>query len=154
MLADIAVSFAGRIAEEIFLDDISSGASSDYQQATQIAKNMVTQWGMGNDLAPMIYTQEDNQAMMGGSVGSAINMAQSTMQRVDIEIERIVTEQYSLAKRLINENLDIMTVMAEGLLQYETLDAEQINDIMARKPLQSPKVLNKNEDAQPATVSS
>jgi cell division protease FtsH len=156
MLADIAVSFAGRIAEEIFLDDISSGASSDYQQATQIAKNMVTQWGMGDDLAPMIYTQEDNQAMMGGSVGSAINMSQSTMQRVDAEIERIMTQQYSLAKRLINENLDIMTVMAEGLLQYETLDAEQINDIMARKPLQSAKVLNKNEDAQlmPATVSS
>jgi cell division protease FtsH len=156
MLADIAVSFAGRIAEEIFLEDISSGASSDYQQATQIAKNMVTQWGMGGDLAPMIYTQEDNQAMMGGAVGSAINMSQSTMQRVDAEIERIMIEQYSLAKRLINENLDIMTVMAEGLLQYETLDAEQINDIMARKPLQSPKLLNKHEDAQsmPTTVSS
>jgi cell division protease FtsH len=147
MLADIAVSFAGRIAEEIFLEDISSGASSDYQQATQIAKSMVTQWGMGDNLAPMIYTQEDNQAMMGGAVGSAINMSQTTMQRVDAEIEKIVTQQYALAKRLINENLDIMTVMAEGLLKYETLDAEQINDIMVRRPLQPPKVLNKYEDS-------
>jgi cell division protease FtsH len=149
MLADIAVSFAGRIAEEIFLDDISSGASSDYQQATQIAKNMVTQWGMGESLSPMIYTQEYNQGMMGGAVGSAINMSEATMQRVDAQIEKIVTEQYALAKRLINENLDIMRAMAEGLLQYETLDAEQINDIMARKPLQAAKLLNKAEDAQP-----
>lgn len=148
MLADIAVSFAGRIAEELFLDDISAGASSDYQQATQIAKNMVTQWGMADNLAPMIYTQEDNQAMMGGAVSSAINMSQATMQRVDKEIESIVTTQYNLAKRLINENMDIMATMAEGLLQYETLDAQQINDIMARKPLQAPKLLNKYEDSQ------
>ncbi len=149
MLADITVSFAGRIAEEIFLDDISSGASSDYQNATQIAKNMVTQWGMSDVLAPMIYTQEDNQAMMGGAVGSAINMSQATMQKVDAEIEKIVATQYALAKKLINENLDIMHAMAAGLLQYETLDAEQINDLMARKPLQPAKVLNKSEDAQP-----
>jgi cell division protease FtsH len=149
MLADITVSFAGRIAEDMFLDDISSGASSDYQNATQIAKNMVTQWGMSDVLAPMIYTQEDSQAMMGGSVGSSINMSQTTMQRVDAEIERIVSTQYALAKKLITENVDIMHAMAAGLLQYETLDADQINDLMARKPLQAPKLLNKSEDAQP-----
>ena len=146
MLADITVSFAGRIAEEIFLEDISSGASSDYQNATQIAKNMVTQWGMGDGLSPMIYTQENNQIMMGGGTGHSINMSQSTMERVDAEIEKIVATQYALAKKLINENTDIMHAMAAALLQYETLDAEQINDIMARKPVQPPKLINRDED--------
>jgi cell division protease FtsH len=149
MLADITVSFAGRIAEEIFLDDISSGASSDYQNATQIAKNMVTQWGMGDGLSPMIYTQENNQIMMGGGTGHSINMSQATMERVDAEIEKITTTQYALAKKLINDNLDIMHAMAAALLQYETLDAEQINDIMARKPVQPPKLINANEDKAP-----
>ncbi len=149
MLADITVSFAGRIAEEIFLEDISSGASSDYQNATQIAKNMVTQWGMGDGLSPMIYTQENNQIMMGGGTGHSIHMSQATMERVDAEIEKITTTQYALAKKLINENLDIMHAMAAALLQYETLDAEQINDIMARKPVQPPKLINANEDKAP-----
>ncbi len=149
MLADITVSFAGRIAEEIFLEDISSGASSDYQNATQIAKNMVTQWGMGDGLSPMIYTQENNQIMMGGGTGHSINMSQATMERVDAEIEKIVATQYALAKKLINENLDIMHAMAAALLQYETLDAEQINDIMARKPVQAPKLINRDEDKAP-----
>jgi cell division protease FtsH len=148
MLADITVSFAGRIAEEMFLDDISSGASSDYQNATQIAKNMVTQWGMGDSLSPMIYTQENNQIMMGGGTGHSIHMSQATMERVDAEIEKITTAQYALAKKLITENVDIMHAMAAALLQYETLDAEQINDIMARKPVQAPKLINANEDNQ------
>jgi cell division protease FtsH len=153
MLADITVSFAGRIAEEMFLDDISSGASSDYQNATQIAKNMVTQWGMGDGLSPMIYTQENNQIMMGGGTGHSINMSQATMERVDAQIEKIVSTQYTLAKKLITENIDIMHAMAAALLQYETLDAEQINDIMARKPVQPPKLINRNEDSagSPAT---
>jgi cell division protease FtsH len=148
MLADITVSFAGRIAEEMFLEDISSGASSDYQNATQIAKNMVTQWGMGDGLSPMIYTQENNQIMMGGGTGHSIHMSQATMERVDAEIEKITTAQYALAKKLITENVDIMHAMAAALLHYETLDAEQINDIMARKPVQAPKLINANEDNQ------
>ena len=151
MLADITVAFAGRIAEELFLDDISSGASSDYQNATQIAKNMVTQWGMGESLSPMIYTNEESQIMMGGGAAHAINMSQATMERVDAEIEKIVSTQYALAKKLIIENTDIMHVMAGGLLLYETLDAEQILDIMARKPLMPPKILNPNEDKQAAS---
>jgi cell division protease FtsH len=137
----------------MFLDDISSGASSDYQNATQIAKNMVTQWGMGDGLSPMIYTQENNQIMMGGGTGHSINMSQATMERVDAQIEKIVSTQYTLAKKLITENIDIMHAMAAALLQYETLDAEQINDIMARKPVQPPKLINRNEDSagSPAT---
>jgi cell division protease FtsH len=150
-LADITVAFAGRIAEELFLDDISSGASSDYQNATQIAKNMVTQWGMGESMSPMIYTNEESQIMMGGGAAHAINMSQATMERVDAEIEKIVSTQYALAKKLIIENTDIMHAMAGGLLLYETLDAEQILDIMARKPLNPPKILNPNEDKNTAT---
>jgi cell division protease FtsH len=148
MLADIAVSFAGRIAEEMFLEDISSGASSDYQNATQIAKNMVTQWGMGEGLSPMIYTQEDSQIMAGRSSSHAINMSQATMERVDAQIEKITSEQYALAKKLISENQDIMHAMAAALLQYETLDAEQVTDIMARKPVQAAKLINNNEDKE------
>jgi cell division protease FtsH len=101
---------------------------------------------MGDSLSPMIYTQENNQIMMGGGTGHSINMSQATMERVDAQIEKIVSTQYALAKKLINENLDIMHAMAAGLLLYETLDAEQINDLMARKPLQPPKLINRDED--------
>jgi cell division protease FtsH len=97
----------------------------------------------------MIYTQENNQIMMGGGTGHSINMSQATMERVDAQIEKIVATQYALAKQLINDNLDIMHAMAAALLQYETLDAEQINDIMARKPVQPPKLINANEDKAP-----
>jgi cell division protease FtsH len=109
---------------------------------------MVTQWGMGEGLSPMIYTQEDSQIMAGRSSSHAINMSQATMERVDAQIEKITSEQYALAKKLISENQDIMHAMAAALLQYETLDAEQVTDIMARKPVQAAKLINNNEDKE------
>ena len=141
MLADIAVAFGGRIAEEVFLDDISSGASQDYKQATRVAKAMVIQLGMGEGLSPMSYEPEENEGFMTHPVG----LSEKTMEAVDAQIQAIVNKQYALAKKLILDNRDKMEALANGLILYETLDAEQIRDIVAGKPVQPPKMISYDE---------
>ena len=139
LLQNIAVLFGGRIAEEVFMKHMTTGASNDFERATEMARRMVTQWGMSEALGPMVYGENEGEVFLGRSVTTHKNVSEATMQKVDAEIRRIIDQQYALARRLIEENRDKVEVMAKTLLEWETIDADQINDIMAGKPPRPPK---------------
>ncbi len=139
LLQNISVLFGGRIAEEIFMGQMTTGASNDFERATEMARRMVTQWGMSDALGPMVYGENEGEVFLGRSVTTHKNVSETTMQKVDAEIRRIIDEQYALARRLIEENREKIEVMAKSLLEWETLDAEQISDIMEGKAPRSPK---------------
>ncbi len=140
LLCTVTVLFGGRIAEELFMHQITTGASNDFQRATDLARRMVTQWGMSDVLGPMVYGEEEGEVFLGRSVTTHKNMSESTMQTVDKEIRRILDEQYALARRLLDENRDKVEAMTAALLEWETIDAEQVKDIMAGKPPRAPKL--------------
>jgi len=139
LLQNIAVLFGGRIAEEIFMGQMTTGASNDFERATDIARNMVTRWGMSDELGPMVYGENEGEVFLGRSVTVHKNVSETTMQKVDAEIRRIVDQQYSLARKLVEENRDKVEAMAKALLEWETLDSDQINDIMEGRAPRPPK---------------
>ncbi len=139
LLNMIAVLFGGRIAEEVFMHQMTTGASNDFERATEIARRMVTQWGMSDVLGPMVYGENEGEIFLGRSITTHKNVSETTMQKVDGEIRRIIDEQYSLARRMLEENRDKVEAMAKALLEFETIDADQINDIMAGLPPRPPK---------------
>jgi cell division protease FtsH len=139
ILQNIAVLFGGRIAEEIFMGQMTTGASNDFERATDLARSMVTRWGMSDELGPMVYGENEGEVFLGRSVTVHKNVSETTMQRVDAEIRRIVDQQYALARKIIEDNRDKVEVMAKALLEWETLDAEQISDIMDGRPPRPPK---------------
>ncbi|MCI3952069.1 MAG: rane protease FtsH catalytic subunit [Burkholderiales bacterium] len=139
ILQNIAVLFGGRIAEEIFMSQMTTGASNDFERATEMARNMVTRWGMSDSLGPMVYGENEGEVFLGRSITTHKNVSESTMQQVDTEIRRIIDQQYSLARRIIEENREKVEIMAKSLLEWETIDAEQINDIMDGRPPRPPK---------------
>jgi len=135
----LAILFGGRIAEELFMNQMTTGASNDFERATQMARDMVTRYGMSDKLGPMVYGDNEGEVFLGRSVTTHKNMSEATMQQVDSEIRRIIDEQYALARRLLDENRDKVEAMTAALLEWETIDAEQINDIMDGKPPRPPK---------------
>jgi cell division protease FtsH len=135
----IAMMLAGRIAEEIFMHQMTNGAANDFQRATDLARRMVTQWGMSDALGPMVYGEEEGEVFLGRSVTTHKNVSETTMQVVDAEIRRIIDEQYALARSMLEENRDKVEAMTAALLEWETIDADQINDIMEGKPPRPPK---------------
>jgi cell division protease FtsH len=139
LLSTIATLFGGRIAEEIFMHQMTTGASNDFERATEMARRMVTQWGMSDALGPMVYGENEGEVFLGRSITTHKNVSEVTMQKVDQEIRRIIDEQYALARRLIEENSDKVEAMAKALLEWETLDADQLNDIMEGRPPREPK---------------
>jgi cell division protease FtsH len=142
LLNTITVLFGGRIAEELFMNQMTTGASNDFQRATDLARRMVTQWGMSDSLGPMVYGEEEGEIFLGRSVTTHKNVSEETMKMVDKEIRRIIDEQYALARRLLEENRDKVEAMTATLLEWETIDADQINDIMDGKPPRPPKPTN------------
>ncbi|MCU0956261.1 MAG: ATP-dependent zinc metalloprotease FtsH [Hydrogenophaga sp.] len=139
MLNQISMLFGGRIAEEVFMNQMTTGASNDFERATQIARDMVMRYGMTDALGPMVYAENEGEVFLGRSVTKTTHMSEQTMQKVDAEVRRIIDEQYKLARDLIEEHSDKMHAMAKALLEWETIDAEQIDDIMAGKPPRPPK---------------
>jgi len=139
ILQQISMLFGGRIAEEVFMNQMTTGASNDFERATEMARNMVTRYGMSDALGPMVYAENEGEVFLGRSVTSTKNVSESTMQKVDNEIRRIIDEQYQLAKRLIIENREKVEAMTKALLEWETIDADQINDIVEGKPPRPPK---------------
>jgi cell division protease FtsH len=139
ILQNIAVLFGGRIAEEIFMSQMTTGASNDFERATEMARNMVMRWGMSESMGPMVYGENEGEVFLGRSITTHKNVSESTLQKVDMEIRRIVDQQYALARKLIEENRDKVEVMAKALLEWETIDADQINDIMEGRPPRPPK---------------
>jgi cell division protease FtsH len=139
ILQNIAVLFGGRIAEEVFMGQMTTGASNDFERATDLARSMVTRWGMSDELGPMVYGENEGEVFLGRSVTVHKNVSETTMQKVDAEIRRIVDGQYALARKLIEDNRDKVETMAKALMEWETLDADQINDIMEGRPPRPPK---------------
>ena len=139
MLNMIAVLFGGRIAEELFMNQMTTGASNDFERATEIARNMVTRYGMSDELGPMVYGENEGEIFLGRSVTTQKNVSESTMQKVDEEIRKIIDAQYAVARKLLEDNRDKVEVMAKALLDMETIDADQIADIMAGRPVRPPK---------------
>jgi cell division protease FtsH len=121
------------------MNQMTTGASNDFERATDIARRMVTQWGMSESLGTMVYGENEGEVFLGRSITTHKNVSEATMQQVDAEIRRIIDQQYGLARRLIEENRDKVEAMTQALLEWETLDAEQINDIMEGKPPREPK---------------
>ena len=139
LLQTITVLFGGRIAEEIFMKQMTTGASNDFARATDLARRMVTQWGMSDTLGTMVYGEEEGEIFLGRQVTTHRNVSEATMQKVDAEIRRIIDQQYALARRLLEENRDKVEAMTAALLEWETIDADQIDDIMAGRPPRAPK---------------
>ena len=139
LLSTIAVLFGGRIAEEVFMGQMTTGASNDFERATALARSMVTQWGMSDAMGPMVYGENDGEVFLGRSITTHKNVSEVTMQKVDAEIRKIIDEQYGLARKLILDNRDKVEAMAKALLELETIDAEQIQDIMDGRPPRPPR---------------
>jgi cell division protease FtsH len=139
ILDTIAVLFGGRIAEEIFMHQMTTGASNDFERATAMARSMVTQWGMSDALGTMVYGENEGEVFLGRSVTTHKNISEATMQQVDAEIRRIIDQQYALARSLIEGNRDKIEAMTKALLEWETIDSDQINDIMAGNSPRPPK---------------
>ena len=139
MLNQISMLFGGRIAEEVFMNQMTTGASNDFERATHIARDMVMRYGMTDALGPMVYAENEGEVFLGRSVTKTTNMSEETMRKVDAEVRRIIDEQYTLARNLIEQNSDKMHAMANALLEWETIDSDQLDDIMAGKPPRPPK---------------
>ena len=154
LLGRISALFGGRIAEEIIngKDGITTGASNDIDVATGIATNMVTKWGLSS-LGPLKYGDEDTNPFLGKSAAMQNQtFGAETSNKIDAEIKKIIDDSYSKAKKLLNDNLDKLHVMADALLKYETIDADQIDDIMAGAEPREPK--DWNDDDKPKKTSS
>ena len=139
LLSRIAILFGGRIAEELFMNQMTTGASNDFERATQMARDMVTRYGMSDRLGPMVYGENEGEVFLGRSITTHKNLSEATMQQVDQEIRRVIDEQYGLARQLLEDHRDKVEAMAHALLEWETIDAEQINDIMAGNQPHPPK---------------
>ena len=139
LLSTIAVLFGGRIAEELFMDQMTTGASNDFERATAIARDIVTRYGMTDELGPMVYAENEGEVFLGRSVTKTTHMSEATMQKVDTEIRRIIDEQYGVARKILEDNRDKVEVMTAALLEWETIDADQINDIIEGRPPRPPK---------------
>lgn len=150
LLTRIAILFGGRIAEEVFMNQMTTGASNDFERATQLARDMVMRYGMSERMGPMVYAENEGEVFLGRSVTKTTHMSEKTMQEVDAEVRRIIDEQYALARRLIEENRDKMDTMAKALLEWETIDADQIDDIMEGRPPRPPKASKAVPGTRPA----
>ncbi|MDR2165945.1 MAG: ATP-dependent zinc metalloprotease FtsH [Zoogloeaceae bacterium] len=138
LLSRIAILFGGRIAEELFMNQMTTGAANDFERATAMARDMVTRYGM-SDMGVMVYGENEGEVFLGRSVTQHKNVSEATMQKVDAEIRRIIDQQYTLARKLLEESRDKVEAMTRALLEWETIDAEQIDDIMAGRPPRPPK---------------
>ena len=137
MLEEISILFGGRIAEEIFMHQMSTGASNDFERATKLARDMVTRYGMSDALGTMVYAGNEQDSFFGNM--SSKTVSEATQQKVDAEIRRILDEQYAIARQLLESNRDKVEAMAAALLEWETIDADQIGDIMAGLQPRAPK---------------
>ncbi|WP_187376691.1 ATP-dependent zinc metalloprotease FtsH [Vibrio mimicus] len=131
----ISSLYGGRLAEELIYgkDKVSTGASNDIERATEIARKMVTQWGFSEKLGPMLYAEDEGEVFLGRSVTQTKHMSDDTAKLIDDEVRKIIDRNYERARQIIVDNMDIMHAMKDALMKYETIDAGQIDDLMARK---------------------
>ncbi len=139
--SQISSLFGGRIAEELIYgsDMVTTGASNDIERATELARNMVTKWGLSSKLGPLAYTEEEGEVFLGRSVTKHKNVSDETAHIIDEEIRSVIDHNYERAENILKKNMDKLHAMAEALMTYETIDRDQIDDIMAAKPPREPK---------------
>jgi len=137
----ISSLYGGRIAEELIFgwEQVSTGASNDIERATELARNMVTKWGLSQRLGPLAYSEEEGEIFLGRSVTQHKSVAEETSHTIDEEIRSIIDRNYERAEKIVKENEDILHAMAAALMKYETIDKYQIDDLMDRKPVRTPK---------------
>ena len=154
MHADIAVAMGGRIAEEIIFghDKVTSGASSDIDMVTRMAKNMVTKYGMSSELGTIAYGENEEEVFLGRSVTKQQNMSEETANKIDAEVKKIVDKGYERARKVLSEKIDDLHKIAKALLVYETLSGDEIRDLILKdiKPTRS----FKEEDSKDGKSSS
>ncbi len=136
MLEELAILFGGRAAEEVFLHSMSTGASNDFERATKMARDMVTRYGMSDSLGTMVYVDTESESIFGRTNSKTVS--ELTQQKVDAEIRTLIDSQYALARSILEQNRDKVEAMVAALLEWETIDAEQINDIMEGRPPRAP----------------
>ena len=133
------------------MHQMTTGASNDFERATEIARRMVTQWGMSDELGTMVYGENEGEIFLGRSIQTHKNVSEATMQKVDAEIRRIIDLQYHIARKLLEDSRDKVEAMTKALLEWETLDADQIGDIMAGKSPRPPKPTGSQAVKPPAS---
>ncbi len=151
LLARIAVLMGGRIAEEIFMDQMTTGAANDFEQATEMAQNMVSRWGMSDAMGPRVYGENTSEVFLGREMASHRNLSPATAEKVEMEISRIVKEQYARARQILEDNRATIEVMAAALLEWETLDAGQVDEIMRGDKPSPPKAASEGRKSGPKT---
>jgi len=145
MYANLSVAMGGRVAEELIFghDKVTSGASSDIQMATNLAKAMVTQWGMSDKLGPLQYTENQEEVFLGHSVSRQQNVSEKTAELIDSEVKRLVIGGYDRAKQILTDQAHELEAVAQALLEYETLTGEEIRKVIAGEPIERPDAADK-----------
>ena len=135
-------------------EKMTTGASNDIERATDIARKMVTQWGMSEEMGPMLYAEEDGEVFLGRSMAKAKHMSDDTARAIDAEIKHVINRNYDRAKHILMDNLDILHAMKDALMKYETIDAKQIDDLMARVEVRLPADYGRDDTAAAASEES
>ena len=150
--SQISSLFGGRIAEELIfgVDCVTTGASNDIQRATELARNMVTKWGLSESLGPMVYSEDEGEVFLGHSVTQHKQISGHTARLIDEEVRRVIDKNYARAEEILNSGLDILHLMAEALITYETIDTDQIKDIMDGRKPRPPADWSDESDEPPA----
>ncbi len=141
--SQIAALFGGRIAEGLIYGDdaVTTGASNDIERATEIAHKMVKQWGMSDSLGPLAYGEDDGEVFLGKQVTKHKHISEETFKKIDTEIRQIIDSNYAAAEEILKDNVDILHAMTKALVEFETIDKEQIDDLMNRKPMREAAVI-------------
>jgi cell division protease FtsH len=144
--------FGGRIAEELVFgpEKVTTGASNDIMRSTELARNMVTKWGLSEKLGPLTYSDEQEEVFLGHSVAQHKPVSDETAHDIDSEIRAIINRSYARAEKILKDNLDKLHLMAEALIKYETIDSDQIDDIMTGKPPRPPRDWHESEPTPPS----
>ena len=147
----LSTLYAGRLAEDLIYgeENISTGASNDIKVATNIARNMVTQWGFSDKLGPILYTEDEGEVFLGRSMAKAKHMSDETAHAIDEEVRAIVNRNYERARQILIDNMDILHAMKDALVKYETIEEEQIKQLMNREPVTPPSGWEDNKDTSP-----
>ena len=147
----LSTLYAGRLAEDLIYgeENISTGASNDIKVATNIARNMVTQWGFSDKLGPILYAEDEGEVFLGRSMAKAKHMSDETAHVIDEEVRAIVNRNYARARQILIDNMDILHAMKDALVKYETIEEEQIKQLMNREPVTAPSGWEDNKDTKP-----
>jgi cell division protease FtsH len=152
--SSISSLFGGRVAEELVFgaESVTTGAQNDIHRATDIARNMVTKWGLSDRLGPLTYSEEEQEVFLGHSVAQHKSVSDETNHLIDEEVRRFIDRNYERSRQILTENIEKLHAMAAALIKYETIDADQIDDIMSGRQPRPPKDWSDEETSRPGHV--